>query len=218
MEPPAEPDHGTLARIVVPAGARSMQGHRAGIASVRTITTACARMGVRSLTLYAFSVENWKRPRPEVGYLMRLLRIFLHRERRTLMDNDVRLRCIGRLEAVEPLVCDVARSAHRAARADSRFGPVEAHELPELELKISVLSPLAALPARSEAELLAALRPGMDGLVLREGHAGATFLPAVWESLPDPAAFLRELRRKAGLPPGHWSATLRFERYTALEF
>jgi hypothetical protein len=80
-----------------------------------------------------------------------------------------------------------------------------------------VLSPLAALPARSETELLAALRPGVDGLVLREGLAGATFLPAVWESLPDPADFLRELRRKAGLAPAHWSATLRFERYTALE-
>jgi AmmeMemoRadiSam system protein A len=126
--------------------------------------------------------------------------------------------CTGRLEASEPLVADVARSAHRAAVADPRFEPVEERELAELELKISVLSPLEPLPARSEAELLAALRPGVDGLVLREGVAGATFLPAVWESLPDPAAFLRELRRKAGLPGHHWSAQLRFERYTALEF
>lgn len=126
--------------------------------------------------------------------------------------------CTGRLEPVEPLVADVARSAHRAARADTRFEPVEERELAELEIKISVLSALIPLRVGSEQELLAALRPGVDGLVLREGAAGATFLPAVWESLPEPAAFLRELLRKAGLPPDHWSATLRFERYTTLEF
>ena len=79
-------------------GMPRVQGHRAGVSSVREITTACARMGVKSLTLYAFSVENWRRPQPEVGYLMRLLRVFLHRERRTLMDNDVRMIGLGRLE------------------------------------------------------------------------------------------------------------------------
>lgn len=79
-------------------GMPRVHGHRSGVGSVREITTACARMGVKSLTLYAFSVENWRRPDREVGYLMRLLRVFLHRERRTLMDNDVRLRGLGRLE------------------------------------------------------------------------------------------------------------------------
>jgi undecaprenyl diphosphate synthase len=76
---------------------RRVFGHREGIDSVREITTECASMGVRSLTLYAFSVENWKRPKLEVRYLMRLLRHFLVDERPTLMKNDVRLRCIGRL-------------------------------------------------------------------------------------------------------------------------
>ena len=79
-------------------GLRRVFGHRQGIDSVREITTECARMGVRSLTLYAFSVENWKRPRAEVRYLMRLLRHFLVGERPTLMENSVRLRCIGRLD------------------------------------------------------------------------------------------------------------------------
>jgi undecaprenyl diphosphate synthase len=79
-------------------GLRRIFGHREGIASVREITTACARMGMESLTLYAFSVENWKRPRKEVEYLMRLLRRYLVDERDTLMDNDVRLMGIGRLE------------------------------------------------------------------------------------------------------------------------
>src|SRR5438105_450518 len=79
-------------------GLRRIFGHKEGIRSVREITTECARMGVQSLTLYAFSVENWKRPDPEIRYLMRLLRKFLIDERPTLMDNDVRLRAIGRLD------------------------------------------------------------------------------------------------------------------------
>lgn len=79
-------------------GMMRIQGHHAGVQSVREITTECARMGMKSLTLYAFSVENWKRPGTEVKYLMRLLRVFMRAERRTLLDNGVRLRCIGRLD------------------------------------------------------------------------------------------------------------------------
>ena len=79
-------------------GMRRVLGHREGIASVREITTECAQMGVKSLTLYAFSVENWKRPPVEVRYLMRLLRRFLIQERPTLMKNGVRLSAIGRLD------------------------------------------------------------------------------------------------------------------------
>lgn len=79
-------------------GLRRVFGHKEGITSVREITTECARMGVESLTLFAFSVENWKRPDPEVRYLMRLLRQFLIDERPTLMENRVRLRAIGRLD------------------------------------------------------------------------------------------------------------------------
>ena len=79
-------------------GMLRIQGHTAGVQSVREITTECARMGVKSLTLYAFSVENWKRPTTEVRYLMRLLRVFMRAERRTLLENGVRLHCIGRLD------------------------------------------------------------------------------------------------------------------------
>jgi hypothetical protein len=126
--------------------------------------------------------------------------------------------CTGSLEAVRALVLDVARSAWRAARCDPRFPPVDPDELPAIELRISVLGPLEPLLAGAEAELLARLRPGRDGLLLREGALSATFLPAVWESLPEPGQFLRELRKKAGLPPDHWSATLCFERYAVEEF
>ncbi|HED64489.1 MAG TPA: di-trans,poly-cis-decaprenylcistransferase [Planctomycetes bacterium] len=90
-------------------GMRRVFGHREGIASVREVTTACARMGVKGLTLYAFSVENWKRPRVEIRYLMRLLRRFLVEERPTLMENGVRLRAIGRLETLPDEVVRVLR-------------------------------------------------------------------------------------------------------------
>ncbi len=79
-------------------GLRRILGHREGVDSVRECTTECARMGVKSLTLYSFSVENWKRPRNEVRFLMRLLRRFLIQERPTLMENDVRLVGLGRID------------------------------------------------------------------------------------------------------------------------
>jgi hypothetical protein len=125
--------------------------------------------------------------------------------------------CTGTLEPHEPLVVGVAHNAFRSAFADPRFPPLAADELEGLEVCVSILSPLEPVPARSQADLLAALRPGIDGLVLRDRAAASTFLPSVWESLPSPRDFLAALVRKAGLPPGHWSATLRFERYTAEE-
>lgn len=79
-------------------GLRRIFGHKEGIKSVREVTTECARMGVESLTLYAFSHENWKRPAPEIRYLMSLLKRFLADELPTLMENRVRLRAIGRLD------------------------------------------------------------------------------------------------------------------------
>ena len=79
-------------------GFKRVFGHEKGVKAVRTIVTECARMGVESLTLYAFSVENWKRPEHEIRFLMGMLERFLIDERSTLMDNDVRLRGLGRLE------------------------------------------------------------------------------------------------------------------------
>jgi len=92
---------------------RRVYGHREGINSVREITTECAKMGMQSLTLYAFSVENWKRPRVEVRYLMRLLRRFLVDERPTLMDNSVRLLGIGRVDDLPAEVHDKLRETEQ---------------------------------------------------------------------------------------------------------
>jgi AMMECR1 domain-containing protein len=71
------------------------------------------------------------------------------------------------------------------------------------------------LPCETQADLLAELKPGIDGLILQDGPYRATFLPAVWESLEEPERFLAELKRKAGLSPDHWSGSIRFQRYRA---
>lgn len=135
----------------------------------------------------------------------------------TLRRNGDLRGCTGSLEPTRALVCDVAHNAWRAAFADPRFLPLTEAELLELEVHVSILSPLEPLPVDSEAELLAALRPGRDGLVLRERARAATFLPAVWKSLPEPRDFLEQLRVKAGLPSGYWSPELRFQRYTTTD-
>ncbi len=75
-------------------------GHRAGVGPVRSTVETCARLGIQALTLYAFSVENWKRPRAEVETLWRLLRFYLRKELPELQKNDIRLQAIGRLDAL----------------------------------------------------------------------------------------------------------------------
>jgi AmmeMemoRadiSam system protein A len=126
--------------------------------------------------------------------------------------------CIGHLEAVEPLVSDVADNAFSAAFKDPRFPALREAELAGMQIHISVLTPAEPMQFSSEADLLRQLRPGVDGLILEDGWARGTFLPSVWESLPEPRAFLAHLKRKAGLPMSHWSDRLRFYRYTTESF
>jgi hypothetical protein len=132
---------------------------------------------------------------------------------------DERLRgCIGSLEARRALVVDVAEHAWAAAFEDPRFAPVSAEEASGLKIHISVLSEPVPVDCANEGELIARLRPGLDGLILEEGAHRATFLPSVWAELQDPHTFLRQLKSKASLPPHHWSETLRFYRYTTETF
>jgi hypothetical protein len=126
--------------------------------------------------------------------------------------------CIGTLTEDKPLVEDVAWHAFAAAFEDPRFPSLSEREFDELAIEISILGQPESLPAGSEAELLSKLRVGVDGLILKEGPRRATFLPSVWESLPDPREFLAHLKMKAGLSPHHWSDHLRFERYTTTSF
>jgi AmmeMemoRadiSam system protein A len=136
----------------------------------------------------------------------------------TLRRGDGDLRgCVGELEPQGALAESVARNAWNAAFRDPRFEPVAPDELDDLAFHVSVLGPLEPLAFRTEAELLAVLRPGADGVLIDDGLRRATFLPAVWSSLPDARQFLLALKRKAGLPEHDWPPTLRAWRYAAVE-
>lgn len=122
--------------------------------------------------------------------------------------------CIGSLEPHRPLVQDVARNAFAAAFSDPRFPPLSAREMDGLQLHISILHPAEPMTFQSEDDLVRQLRPGVDGLILEADGRRGTFLPAVWESLPDPREFLANLKLKAGQSPDYWSDTVRIWRYT----
>jgi AmmeMemoRadiSam system protein A len=123
--------------------------------------------------------------------------------------------CIGSIEGTEPLAHAVARHAWNAAFRDPRLPALRPEDWDRLTIEISVLSPLTPMPAHSRAELLAALRPGIDGLVIVGGGRQAVFLPVVWEQLPNPDDFLDYLQRKAGMAPRSWPADMRGLRFTA---
>jgi hypothetical protein len=122
--------------------------------------------------------------------------------------------CIGSLEAHRSLLADVRANAVAAALRDPRFPPLRAEELPQTRIEVSLLSAAEDMEIASEADAIARLRPGVDGVVLQFGRARGTFLPQVWESLPRPEDFLAQLKRKAGLPPDFWHDDIRLARYT----
>lgn len=135
------------------------------------------------------------------------------------LTQQGRLRgCIGSLQAHRPLLADVQANAVAAALRDPRFAPLTADELAITQVELSLLSPLQPLDFDDEADALSRLRPGVDGLVLSFGAQRGTFLPQVWEQLPEPAAFLAQLKRKAGLPADFWHAGLRLQRYTVAKY
>jgi AmmeMemoRadiSam system protein A len=121
--------------------------------------------------------------------------------------------CCGSLEASRPLAADVAHSAFEAAFRDPRFAPLDQGELASVSLEVSVLSPMERMTVADEADLLQQLVPGTDGLVIVAGRQRATFLPKVWDTLPEPEQFLAQLRLKCGLPGAYWSQHLEFLRY-----
>jgi len=137
----------------------------------------------------------------------------------TTLRVDGQLRgCCGTLEAVRPLAEDVAYSAYRAAFRDVRFDPVGMHEVDAIRLEVSVLSPLESIPVSGEADLLQQLTPGIDGLVVIADGRRATFLPKVWEMLPEPQQFLAGLKAKCGLAEDYWSTRLEFQRYRTTSY
>lgn len=126
--------------------------------------------------------------------------------------------CIGHLAAQQELVADVAENAFSAAFNDPRFTGLRTEELDDLHIEISVLTPAEPMQFSSEADLLEQIQPGVDGLVLEDGFHRGTFLPSVWEQLPDKQDFWRHLKLKAGLSPDHWSDKVKVSRYRTLAF
>jgi len=137
----------------------------------------------------------------------------------TLTKNGQLRGCIGTLEARLPLAEDVREHAVAAGLDDYRFPPVSPRELDEIEIEISCLTMPQPLEYTTPEELLHALRPGIDGVVLRDRFRRATFLPQVWEQLPEPENFLGHLCQKMGASRDYWRCNpLRVEIYQVEKF
>ena len=112
--------------------------------------------------------------------------------------------CIGTLEAYQPLFLDVQKRAVQAASQDPRFSPVTPGELARIKIEVSRLSKPEPLEYNTPEDLLTLLKPGEDGVIISDGHRRATFLPQVWDELPDTRQFLSQLCRKMGCSPTFW--------------
>jgi AmmeMemoRadiSam system protein A len=131
----------------------------------------------------------------------------------TLKKNGQLRGCIGMLEAACPVVEDISKNAFSAAFRDSRFDPVSVDEIDDLSIHLSILTTPQPIEFTTEQDLLGKIRPHVDGLILVQGIHRGTFLPAVWESLPDPKSFLDNLKLKAGLEKNHWSDQIKVYCY-----
>ncbi|MDH5601005.1 MAG: AmmeMemoRadiSam system protein A [Gammaproteobacteria bacterium] len=136
----------------------------------------------------------------------------------TLHINGVLRGCIGTLEAYQPLIDDVAEHAFAAAFSDPRFPKVERSEFELLDIEISVLSLPEEIKFTDENDLLNQIRPGIDGLIIEHGFNRGTFLPSVWQQLPDKREFFNHLKMKAGLPANWWDNNVKVSRYETLLF
>jgi AmmeMemoRadiSam system protein B/AmmeMemoRadiSam system protein A len=136
----------------------------------------------------------------------------------TLKKNRELRGCIGSLQAARPLAEDVAHNALGAAFRDPRFPALAAHEWPQCSVEVSLLSAPKPLRFAGEDDLLSQIRPGEDGLILEAQGRRGTFLPQVWESIPDTRAFLDELIRKAGLPADTRLERCKLFRYRVVKF
>ena len=136
----------------------------------------------------------------------------------TLTQNGALRGCIGTLEVRQSLLADIQNHALAAAFRDPRFAPLTAQELDATAIEVSVLSALQPMRFVGEADALSQLRPGIDGVVFAFGHHRSTFLPQVWEQLPDPKTFMAHLKRKAGLAADFWANGITLQRYTVTKW
>jgi MEMO1 family protein len=135
----------------------------------------------------------------------------------TLRRNGQLRGCIGSAVAVRPLIVDVVQHAFNAAFRDWRFPRLDPLELQGLSLSVSVLTPPTPMRFVDEADLLAQLRPGVDGLIIEDAGCRSLFLPSVWEEVPDKRQFVALLKLKAGLPAEHFSPHFAAQRFRSIE-
>ncbi len=118
----------------------------------------------------------------------------------TLTEHNALRGCIGSIVAHQPLIDDIIHNAKSAAFSDPRFTPLRPEEFDKLEIEVSILSEPKPLAYTDTEDLRAKIRPGIDGVILRLGGHQATYLPSVWEQLPNFDTFFMTLCQKAGLP------------------
>jgi AmmeMemoRadiSam system protein A len=136
----------------------------------------------------------------------------------TLTQNGELRGCIGSLQAHRTLLSDVKGNAISSALHDPRFMPLCAFELAKTRIEISLIGKPASMEFHNEADLLSKFKPGMDGVIFEWRHHRSTFLPQVWEQLPDPQQFLSHLKQKAGLAHDFWDAHVKVARYSVKKY
>jgi AmmeMemoRadiSam system protein A len=136
----------------------------------------------------------------------------------TLRCEEALRGCIGTLEPSRLLLEDIKLNAIAAALHDDRFPPLTAKEWPMTRVEVSILSALEAIRFHDEVGALAQLRPGVDGVVFEVGRRRSTFLPQVWENLPEAREFMAHLKRKAGVDSDFWADDVKLSRYTVRKF
>jgi AmmeMemoRadiSam system protein A len=135
------------------------------------------------------------------------------------LNLDQKLRgCIGSLRAHRALGDDVKANAQAAAFNDPRFKPLTAEEYARVTVEVSLLSGLTPMQFTDQASMLAQLKPGEHGVIFEYGHHRCTYLPQVWEQIPQAEMFMATLKQKAGLPPTFWELGVKIHTYTVAKF
>ncbi len=129
-----------------------------------------------------------------------------------MLDRKLR-GCIGTLQAYRPLIEDVKENAISAAFREPRFPPLTAKELDETSIEVSLLSQAISFHFEDEEDALSQLQPGVDGVILEYVVQHATFLPQVWDKMPEPRMFMNQLKLKAGLESDFWDKGIKLYRY-----
>ncbi|MES0488786.1 MAG: AmmeMemoRadiSam system protein A [Leptospirales bacterium] len=136
----------------------------------------------------------------------------------TLRMNDQLKGCIGTLEAFRPLAVDVAENSYASGFRDTRFSNLVFSDLDKVDIELSILGKLTPIKNMDDTELLRYLSKSKPGMVAQMGSHKGTFLPSVWDTLPEPSRFLEELKKKAGLDPKEDSLNIQYNEYTVEKF